>query len=192
MISNLIFSTLILRAPDPRGIVLYCILGFGAGVGLFIYGFRLLQRRRLILDTPFSKIRSASMGMVEISGQAVGPYTMVAPITARPCYYYRTLVWEYKQSGKNKTWVKVAGECMHLPFFIDDNTGRVLVDPRGADLDLHCDFKQEFCDSFFTTKEPAPANVHSFLSRHGIVTSNKIRWKSTASSPRTRCSCWAR
>ena len=115
------------------------------------------------------------MGMVEISGQAVGPYTMVAPITARPCYYYRTLVWEYKQSGKNKTWVKIAGECMHLPFFIDDNTGRVLVDPRGADLDLHCDFKQEFCDSFFTTKEPAPANVHRFLSRHGIVTSNKIK-----------------
>ncbi|HSY92400.1 MAG TPA: hypothetical protein VK812_13570 [Candidatus Binatus sp.] len=175
MISNLIFSTLILHAPDSRGLVLYCILGFGAGVGLFIYGFRLLQRRRLILDTPFSKIRSASMGMVEISGQAVGPYTMVAPITARPCYYYRTLVWEYKQSGKNKTWVKIAGECMHLPFFIDDNTGRLLVDPRGADLDLHCDFKQEFCDSFFTTKEPAPANVHSFLSRHGIVTSNKIK-----------------
>jgi hypothetical protein len=167
--------TLIFRASDSRGLLLYCLLGFCAGIGLFFYGFRLLQRRRLILDTPFSKIRSASMGMVEVSGQAVGPYTMIAPITARPCYYYRTVIWEWKQSGKNKTWVKVAGECMHLPFFVDDNTGRLLVDPRGADLDLHCDFKQEFCDSFFTTKDPAPANVHSFLSRHGIVTSNKIR-----------------
>jgi hypothetical protein len=167
--------TLIFRASDSRGLLLYCLLGFCAGIGLFFYGFRLLQRRRLILDTPFSKIRSASMGMVEVSGQAVGPYTMIAPITARPCYYYRTVIWEWKQSGKNKTWVKVAGECMHLPFFVDDNTGRLLVDPRRADLDLHCDFKQEFCDSFFTTKDPAPANVHSFLSRHGIVTSNKIR-----------------
>ena len=110
-----------------------------------------------------------------MSGQAVGPYTMVAPITGRACYYYRTLVWEWKQSGKNKAWVKVAGERMHLPFFVDDNTGRLLVDPRGADLDLHCDFKEEFCDSFFTTKDAAPANVHSFLSRHGIVTSNKIK-----------------
>ena len=171
----MILSTLILRSSDPRGLLLWCVVGFCAGVGVFFYGFRLLQRRRLILDTPFSKIRSASMGMVEVSGQAVGPYTMVAPITARSCYYYRTLVWEWKQQGKNKNWVKVAGECMHLPFFIDDNTGRLLVDPRGADLDLHCDFKQEFCDSFFTTKEPAPANVHSFLSRHGIVTSNKIK-----------------
>jgi hypothetical protein len=153
----------------------WCVVGFCAGIGLFVYGFRLLQRRRLILDTPFSKIRSAAMGTVEISGLAAGPYTMIAPITARPCYYYRTLVWEWKQSGKNKQWVKVAGECMHLPFFVDDNTGRMLVDPTGADLDLHRDFEQEFCDSFFTTKEPAPENVRSFLARHGIMTNNKIK-----------------
>jgi hypothetical protein len=163
------------RSSDPRAFVLWCLVGFCAGIGLFIYGFRLLQRRRLILDTPFSKIRSAAMGMVEVSGLAVGPYTMVAPITAHPCYYYSTAIWEYKQNGKNKNWVKVAGECMHLPFFVDDNTGRVLVDPSGADLDLHRDFQQEFCDSFFTTKEPMPGNVRSFLSRHGIVTYNKIK-----------------
>jgi hypothetical protein len=168
-------SVLILRSSDPTGLLVWCGIGFCAGIGLFFYGFRLLQRRRLILDTPFSKIRSAAMGMVEVNGLAVGPYTMVAPITARPCYYYRTQVWEWKQSGKNKNWVKVGAECMHVPFFVDDNTGRVLVDPRGADLDLHRDFEQEFCDSFFTTKDPAPVNVRGFLARHGIVTSNKIK-----------------
>jgi hypothetical protein len=170
-----IFFVLILRASDPTGLVVWCGMGFCAGIGLFFYGFQLLQRRRLILDTPFSKIRSASMGMVEVSGLAAGPYTMVAPITARPCYFYRTLVWEYKQRGKNKEWVKIAGECMHLPFFVDDNSGRLLVDPRGADLDLHRDFEQQFCDSFFTTKDPAPENVRSFLARDGIATSNKIK-----------------
>ena len=163
------------RTQSPVPLVFWCLAGFCAGIGLFVYGFRLLQRRRLILDTPFSKIRSASVGMVEISGLAVGPYTMIAPITARPCYYYRTLVWEWKQSGKNKQWVKVAGECMHVPFFVDDNTGRMLVDPRGADLDLHRDFEQEFCDGLFTMKEPAPANVHAFLAKHGVVTNNKIK-----------------
>ena len=169
------FCALILRASNPSGLLVWCGIGFGAGIGLFFYGFQLLQRRRLILDTPFSKIRSASMGMVEVSGLAAGPYTMIAPITARPCYYYRTLVWEYKQNGKNKNWVRVAAECMHVPFFVDDNSGRVLVNPRGADLDLHRDFEQQFCDSFFTTKDPAPANVRSFLARHGIATSNKIK-----------------
>ena len=163
------------RLPDQGGLLFWCIVGLCAGMGCFFYGFRLLQRRRLILDTPFSKIRSAAMGMVEVSGLAVGPYAVVAPITARSCYYYRTLVWEWKQNGKNKQWVKVAGESVHVPFFLDDNTGRVLVDPRGADLDIHRDFQQEFCDSFFTTKDPAPESVRSFLANHGIVTSNKIR-----------------
>jgi hypothetical protein len=134
-----------------------------------------LQRRHLILDTPFSKIRSAAMGLVEMSGLAAGPYTMNAPITARPCYYYRTLVWEWKQRGKNKQWVKVVAESVHLPFFLDDNTGLVLVDPRQAELDLHRDFEEEYCDSFFTVKEPAPDNVRSFLARHGIATRNKIK-----------------
>jgi len=115
------------------------------------------------------------MGMVELSGLAVGPYTMIAPVTARPCYCYRTLVWEWKRQGKSDQWVKVADECMHVPFFLDDNTGRVLVDPRGADLDLHRDFQEEFCDSFFTTKDPVPDNVRSFLARNSIVTKNKIK-----------------
>ena len=93
------------------------------------------------------------MGMVELNGQAAGPYTVVAPITDRPCYYYRTFVWEWKRQGrKNNAWVKVASECMHVPFFLDDNTGKVMVDPRGAELDLHRDFQQEFCDAFFTTE----------------------------------------
>jgi hypothetical protein len=184
VIAPTLILSLIYRSSDPRGFLLWCVVGFCTGIGLFVYGFRLLQRRRLILDTPFSKIRSAAMGMVEVSGQAVGPYTMVAPITARPCFYYHTQVWEWKQSGKNKNWVKVASECMHVPFFVDDNTGRLLINPRGADLDLHRDFEQEFCDSFFTTKQPAPANVHSFLARHGVATSNKIKVEECCIKPK--------
>jgi hypothetical protein len=171
----LILSLLLAHPSQPNALTVWCVVGLVAGISLFVQGFRLLQRRHLILNTPVSKIRSASLGMVELNGLAAGPYTMVAPLTERPCYYYRTLAWEWKQSGKNKQWVKVAAECMHVPFFLDDNTGKVLVDPRGADLDLHCDFKEEFCDSFFTTKQEAPPNVRSFLSRHGVTTSNKIK-----------------
>ncbi len=171
----MIISTLLLRSSNPGSLIVWALIGLCAGIYLFIQGFRLLQRRRLILDTPASKIRSASMGMVELSGLAVGPYTVVAPVTTRPCYYHQTLVWEWKQQGKNKQWVKVAAESMHVPFFVDDNTGKVMVDPRGADLDLHRDFQQEFCDGFFTTKEEVPPNVRAFLSRHGVSTTNKIR-----------------
>ena len=170
-----ILAVLTSRPPDPTGLLLWCVLGFGAGLGLFFYGFHLLKRRRLILDTPLSKIRSASMGMVEISGLAVGPYTITAPITGRPCYYYRTRVWEWRQNGRNKAWVVAAGESSHVPFFVDDNTGQVLVDPRGAELDLHCDFKEQFNCSLFSSADVAPPNVNKFLIAHGVVAGNKIR-----------------
>jgi E3 Ubiquitin ligase len=163
------------RAPTSDRLALYCILGICAGVYLFVRGFRLLQRRRLILDTPVSKIRSASLGMVELSGLAVGPYTISAPITNRSCYFFRTLAWEWKRQGRSSKWVKVAAESMQVPFFVDDNTGKLLVDPRGAELDLHCDFKEEFCDSLFTIREEAPGNVRDFLARHGVCTTNKIK-----------------
>jgi hypothetical protein len=172
--SKLILSALVVRSQDIRPIV-WCVIGLCAGIYIFFSGFRILQRRKLILNTPVSKIRSAAMGMVELSGLAVGPYTLLAPITQRPSYYYRTIVWEWKRQGRSSKWVKVAAECMHVPFFLDDNTGKVMVDPRSAELDLHRDFQQEFCDSFFSFKQEAPPNVHSFLSRHGIMTNNKIK-----------------
>jgi hypothetical protein len=150
-------------------------VGAVAGVYLFIRGFRLLQRKRLIMDTPTAKVRSAALGLVEVSGLACGPYTMVAPITAKPCYYYRTQAWKYEQRGKSKEWVKVADESLHLPFYLDDNTGRVLVNPQGAELDIHRDFQQEFSNSFFSTAPEVPQNVAGFLARHGIATDYKIK-----------------
>ena len=175
LLAQRIIAALLVRSAGSSHPIAVCVIGIGIGVYLFYQGFRQLERRRLILDTPASKIRSASVGMVELSGLAVGPYTLTAPVTGKPCYYHRSFVWELRQCGKNKQWVKVAAECMHVPFFLDDNTGKVMVDPRGAELDLHRDFQQEFCDSFFTTKEEVPANVRMLLQRHGISTSNKIR-----------------
>jgi E3 ubiquitin ligase len=169
--------------PSPGGFIVWGAIGFAAGIYLFFRGFYLLKQRRLILDTPPSKIRSASMGMVEVSGLAVGPYTMIAPVTGRACYYYRTVAWEWIREGKNEKWVKVAGECMYLPFFLDDNTGRVLVDPRGAELDLHRDFQEEFNTSFFSRND-SPASVDGFLARHGVATCNKIRIEECCIKPK--------
>jgi hypothetical protein len=170
--------------PFPLAIAFYyarsdgwvwAVVGAGVGVYLFFRGFRLLQRKRLIMNTPSSKIRSASMGLVEVSGLAVGPYTLPAPITGVACYFYRTLAWQWKQNGKSSSWVKAAEESMHVPFYLDDNTGRVLVDPQGADMDIHRDFHEEFSSSVFSSSLDIPANISIFLSRHGVGTDKKIK-----------------
>jgi hypothetical protein len=135
----------------------------------------MLRRKRLILNTPTSKVRSAAMGLVEVNGLAVGPYVMNAPITGLPCYYHRSIAWQWKQSGKSKSWQKVADESQHLLFFVDDNTGRVLVNPQGAEMDIHRDFHEEFSTSFFSSGLDVPTNVSTFLMRHGISTDKKIK-----------------
>jgi len=154
---------------------LYASLGVAVGTYLFYRGFRTLQKRRLILDTPSSKIRSASLGLVEVSGLAVGPHTIPAPVTGLPCYFYRTIAWQLKQAGKNKEWQKVAEESMHVPFFLDDNTGKVLVDPNGAEMDIHRDFHQEYSGAFFGSNDDVPANVLNFLTRHAVANDHKLR-----------------
>ena len=154
----------------------WIVATLGACLGLFLFyrGFRLLQRKRLILNTPTSKIRSASLGLVEVNGLAVGPYTLNAPITGVPCFYYRTLAWELRKSGKNQEWHQVADESMHVPFYLDDNTGRLLVNPQGAEMDIHRDFHEEYSNSILFGEE-MPVNVRSFLIRHGIGDKDKIR-----------------
>ncbi len=155
--------------------VALAFVGAFAGVYLFYRGFRLLQRKRLILNTPASKIRSAAMGMVEINGLAVGPYTILAPITGVPCYYFHTMAWQWQQEGRNSKWVKVADESLHVPFFLDDNTGRVLVNPQGAEMDIHRDFHDEFSTGLFSSNFEMPPNIDDFLVRHGVSTDKKIK-----------------
>jgi hypothetical protein len=155
--------------------VALAFVGAFAGVYLFYRGFRLLQRKRLILNTPASKIRSAAMGLVEINGLAIGPYTILAPITGVPCYYFHTTAWQWQQRGKNSEWVKVADESLHVPFFLDDNTGRVLVNPQGAEMDIHRDFHDEFSTGLFSSNFEMPPNIDDFLVRHGVSTDKKIK-----------------
>jgi hypothetical protein len=145
------------------------------GVFLFVRGFQMLRYKRLILNTPSSKVRSASMGLVEITGTAKGPQTIPAGITGEPCYYYRATAWKLTQDGKNRNWKQVADESLYVPFFVDDSTGRMLVNAQGAQLDVHCNFKDEIGTSFFGSNDMVPPNVSRFLLRYGLVGEQGIR-----------------
>src|ERR1051325_6239429 len=99
---------------------------------LFFRGFRLLQRKRLILDIPRSTIRSAALGPVEISGKAVGPYTLVAPLSMTDCLYYRVAV----QSNPKNDFSNAKMRELSAPLYVDDGTGKVLVYPAQCELQL--------------------------------------------------------
>jgi hypothetical protein len=158
-------------------------IAIAGGLYFFFLGFHLLARKRLLLTTPTSKIRSAAMGLVEVTGAAAGPYTMSAPITGKPCFLYHTTAWQ-QRDGKKEEWEKIADETLHLPFFIDDSTGQLLVEPLGADLDLHRDFREEYAASLFSSNlDDVPPRVSVFLSRHGIVPGRRLRIEERSIKP---------
>jgi E3 ubiquitin ligase len=159
--------------PINQLTVLSCV-AIAGGLYFFFTGFRLLARKRLLLSTPTSKIRSAALGLVEVNGVVTGPNTIPAPITGQPCFLYHTTAWQQRRDKKDE-WEKVADETLHLPFFIDDSTGQLLIEPLGADLDLHRDFREEFGSSFFFSQDEVPPRVSVFLSRHGIVPARRLR-----------------
>jgi hypothetical protein len=167
----------ILFVADPlfaiNQLTLLTAVGFAGGLYLFVRGFRLLARKRLLMNTPTSKIRSASLGLVEVNGIATGPYTLPAPLTGTPCFLYRATIWQQSDESRTGDWKKVAEESLHVPFFLDDNTGQLLIEPSGAELDLHRDFHQNYSDTFFSSH--TTPQVLSFLARHGVGPCNKIR-----------------
>src|SRR5271169_5453471 len=170
------FALLFATSSNAARVGFYAVLGAIVGVFLFYRGFRLLQYKRLILNTSLSKIRSASMGLVEITGTSTGPQTIPAGITGAPCFYYRAVAWELQESGRNREWKKVADESLYVPFLVEDSTGRVLVNPQCADLDdVHRSFKDEFDASLIGGRDVFPENVTKFLLRNAIGASGNIR-----------------
>jgi hypothetical protein len=109
----------------------WAALAVVGGPALFVRGFRLLERKRLIMDIPRSTIRSAALGPIEISGKAVGPYTLVAPISRSDCLYYRVAV-QSNLKADQKNW-KMRELC--APLFLDDGTGKVMIYPAHCDLE---------------------------------------------------------
>jgi E3 Ubiquitin ligase len=150
-------------SPALTDVAPWALVGLGVGLYLFYRGFGLLRRQRLILNTPRSTVRGAALGLVEVSGKAVGPYTLMSPLSALNCYYYRAVAWQ----NDGHRWKRAAEETLHAPFFVDDGTGRLMVDPRGAEMDLPAIFAHEYADSVLDS-ELIPDYIGHFLRRHGI------------------------
>jgi hypothetical protein len=144
---------------------LFGCTGVIAGIYLFLRGFELLRRRRWIEDTPVSKISAAAMGQVKVLGTAIGPYTLLSPLANVDCYYYQAVAWDGRNSKDDQTFEGRATETLFTPFFVEDETGRLMVDPRGAQLDLPCEYYEA------VSGDSMSQCTRRFLRRHGLSTS---------------------
>jgi hypothetical protein len=119
------------------------------GIYWFFAGFALYWEFRLISDTPLAPIRGVAMGLVQIRGKAFGGRTLTAPVTQQPCFLYKVDI-DRRSSGRGGSgrWTPCMTDTVGVKFFLQDETGRVLIDPQDADLDL-----REICKSEVSNNE---------------------------------------
>jgi len=127
------------------GCLLVCVLCLWGNL-------RELRRRRLLDDTPTSKALGVFIGMSELKGTAECAEPLTSYLAARPCVHY---AWSVEESwsrmetetytddkGRTQTrvvqksgWTTVAQGGEMTAFYLQDDTGVVLVRPEGATLE---------------------------------------------------------
>ena len=141
------------------------------GSCLLVRGILQLARARSTAMAT-SKIAGVPRGQVEIHGTATGPYSITAPISGKSCYLYRTAVWQ--QRSRSDGWEKLVEETLHVPFYLDDSTGQLLIEPMGAELEIPVNSREEFGSSVFSDAGTIPPVVSAFLARHRATPTNHI------------------
>jgi hypothetical protein len=112
------------------------LLAVAGGAG-FVRGFRWWRWARLIEDTPTSRVRSAAQGYVELvgTGRNMPGAPVIAPLSRRPCTWWRYTVERRSRDSKGRTkWQVVSRGISDALFLLEDDTGRCIVDPEGAEV----------------------------------------------------------
>jgi hypothetical protein len=178
-----IFFGIRIRQPDSWQAVLVFILVSG-----FIAWLVNLKRFRAVADTPTSKVASAPVGYVELSGHGKQPpgVGLLSYLTGLPCLWYRYRIdekdgdkWTYYTSGES-----------HDTFGLEDGTGLVLIDPDGAEITTS--HKQEWIDGSYRKTEWTLIQGEKLyvigehitlggaqfdLDEHGDISALLVRWK---------------
>lgn len=118
----------------------WLVVAFCGGVATFFKGFRAYREYLLLQGTSEIPIRSIAMGLVRIHGKATSDHPLTSPISRTPCCVYQVHIekWrdENEEARRSGLWQYYGSEADGAPFYLEDTSGRVLVDPRGADYDI--------------------------------------------------------
>lgn len=119
---------------DPFEFMAGMTAGIISSLFLFMLGLKNFRKKNLIEDIPTSKVRSIAMGPVELQGKARGIYKLVSPYAKMECVYYIDSVEVLIKDKEGSRWKEVSRICSNLPFYLEDDTGRVIVNPLFVDF----------------------------------------------------------
>jgi hypothetical protein len=122
---------------DPgANAAIFSVICLAVGVGLYLWGWRAMRRRWTMQAMPTSKARSVAMGLAELKGLArpLTPPARLSPIKKIPCVWSQVKVVKHVQQGRSSSSYTVLDREVREPFLLEDETGKVMVMPVGADI----------------------------------------------------------
>jgi hypothetical protein len=111
-------------------------LAFAVGVYFFFKGFRVFRKYRYVADTPEATLRSVAMGFVKVRGKATGIKTVNSPVTHTPSFFYKVNVDLWYGDNSEGRWVRQTTDTGGGVFYLQDHTGKVLIQQQNAEFDL--------------------------------------------------------
>lgn len=161
------------------------LIYFAAALGAFslamlLVSLHLRRRHRLLSDLPTSKAHGVFLGLVELKGTAEAETPLRSFLSGQACVHYayavdehwsRTVTETYTdKDGRMQTrtrhesgWTNVAQGGETIPFYVQDDTGAVLVRPQGAKIEPLSLFDATVsrADPLYYAKGPPHAVSHS-------------------------------
>ena len=139
-------------------------IGLAIAVFALVASLRACHRRRLIDNLPTSKTQGVFIGLVEVKGTTQCEAPLESYLAGISCVYFSYEIEErwsrevtetvtddkgntHTETRTETGWSTVASETQSTPFYIEDDTGSVLVRPEGARIEALGVFAQT-CSTF--------------------------------------------
>lgn len=174
----------------PRLISLALAFGLLLSLVGIASGFWVYREYRLVKNTPQSSVRSIAKGFVHVHGKSAVENPLTSPLTQTPCCYYRTNIEHWAAGGSRHAggWKEFFHEQDEKEFYLDDGTGKVLVNPKGAEYVLPELYQVEISaigvfggggvrnlkidPAFNRDNAPSEGKVRDYLAKHGATNAN--------------------
>lgn len=140
-------------------------IGFIGGLVAIYWGWTRYRRYTLIRDTPTARVRSMAVGRTELEGTGrVAETAISAPFTDDPCLFtsWRIEEYQYDHDDNEHEWVTIGSGRDAVDFYLEDDTGRVLVRAGSHEVDFDLSDQHQRTISVGGSERPPPA-VREFL-----------------------------
>jgi hypothetical protein len=140
------------------------IVFFLFGALTFGIGFWKYRQYRVFADTPRIPVRSVAMGLAHVAGTTTGGEPLTSPLTQVSCYYYEVRVEKKVQKSEDKEdWEEIHRDKAEVPFYLQDDTASILVNPQAAEYDVPRSFWGELRPGRLLSIGHAPRHVDPSL-----------------------------